>query len=117
MERLFQSQIQTELGGNLLRFNPLGDGALQLQNLERKAVILGLQQKRIQATDMLNAFQSDSRNAQVVRKTHHITHQAHLTQVRHKAGAGLIIGVGNLVASLPAFASQFTATRDRKSVV
>ncbi len=57
---------------------------------------------------MLHRLQRDGRDAQPIGQAHRIAHQAHVAQVRHEAGLGLVVGMADLVANQRVLSRQLT---------
>ena len=62
---------------------------------------------------MFDRAKAMRRNAQLYALTESVGDQRHVLQVRQKGPLGLVIGVGNIVAHLPALAGQLANARHR----
>ena len=89
----------------------LDDLALQLADLGRQLVVTRLQQPVIEAADMLDRAKAVRRNAQLHALTERIGNERDVLQVRKERALRLVIGVGNIVAHLPALAGQLANPR------
>lgn len=92
------------------------DRALEVQRLRRQVFGFRLQQKRVEAAIVVDAFQRIGRDAQAHVAAERIRDEGDVDQVRQEPALGLDIGVAHLVARQRALGRQFAAPRHcRKS--
>jgi hypothetical protein len=89
--------------------------SLNLQSTLRKLLVMGLQQEGIQTADMIDATQRLGGHAEFEVPAQLFRGDSDIAQVRQKATAGSILGVGNIVSSHHTSASQFAATRHSRT--
>src|SRR5436853_4876005 len=89
----------------------LGDLALQAAGLEAEAVVLRLQKPIVEPANMLDRAQAVHRDAQLDPAAQGLADQGHVLQIGQEGALGLVVGVGNVVAHLPALAGQLANAR------
>jgi hypothetical protein len=106
-----ETDRRNALGGFRLRL--LGQLALELGGAGRELFRAGLDQPIVEPADMLDRAQAVRRNAQLDALFERFRDQRDILQVGQERPLGLVVGVGNIVAHLPALAGQLANARHR----
>src|SRR5215207_4014802 len=87
------------------------DLALDLARPRAELVVARLAQPIVEPADMFDRTQAVRRNAQLDALPKRVGDQRHVLQIGQERPLGLVIGVGNIVAHLPALAGQLANPR------